>query len=61
MKPKSILTAYLHHIDGTTLPGGCELCDAEITTSEVTTDVWSLTVHHDDWCPEWRAMHARSN
>ena len=44
---------------GRELPGGCEDCSAYQTMTEVTPGVWSLTVHHDDTCPFYRAHVGR--
>lgn len=38
-------------LDGAQIPGGCEHCDAFQTVDAVEAHIWSLTVHHDDWCP----------
>jgi hypothetical protein len=38
-------------LEGARIPGGCEHCDAYQTVEPVAPGVWSLTVHHDDWCP----------
>lgn len=46
---------------GQQIRGGCESCDAYQTLAEADTGVWSLTVHHDEWCPVYRAMRAGEN
>jgi hypothetical protein len=46
---------------GKRIPGGCDRCDAFQTLNAVDPGVWSLTVHHDDWCPVLRAMKARTS
>ena len=46
---------------GQRVRGGCDSCDAFQTLEEVDEGVWSLTVHHDDWCPVLRAMNAGTN
>ena len=43
------------------IPGGCDRCDAYQTVGEVSPGVWSLVVHHDDWCPFPRSREARTN
>lgn len=45
------LAAMLGPLDGDRIPGGCDTCDAYQTVHPLTAGVWSLTVHHDDWCP----------
>ena len=46
---------------GQQIRGGCDSCDAFQTIEEVDDGVWSLTVHHDTWCPVLRTMKAGSN
>lgn len=46
---------------GDRIRGGCESCDAYQTLDEVEVGVWSLIVHHDDWCPFLRARKAGAN
>ena len=46
---------------GGRIPGGCESCNAYQTCEAVEEGIWSLTVHHDDWCPLYRAMNAGAN
>lgn len=43
-------------MDGAQIPGGCDQCDAYQTVTPVEVGVWSLTVHHDDWCPILRRI-----
>jgi hypothetical protein len=43
------------------IKGGCERCNAFQTVEEIHPGVWSLTVHHDEWCPLLRAREAGSN
>lgn len=38
-------------LEGKKIPGGCDHCDAYQTVEPVTAGVWTMTVHHDDWCP----------
>jgi hypothetical protein len=38
-------------LDGKRISGGCEHCDAHQTVEPVEAGVWTLTIHHDDWCP----------
>jgi hypothetical protein len=51
----------LASIGDSQVPGGCDLCDAYQTVEEVVPNVYSLTVHHDDDCPTWRAVNAGAN
>lgn len=47
-------TAMAHALgplDGARVPGGCDRCNAFQTARPVVAGVWSITVHHDDWCP----------
>jgi hypothetical protein len=48
-------------VAGREIPGGCEQCDAFQVMTEATEGVWSLVVHHDDWCPFLRARKAEAN
>ncbi len=45
---------------GRRIQGGCASCDA-FQTLDGDDGVFVLTVHHDDDCPELRAMRAGSN
>jgi hypothetical protein len=55
------MTDFLSSLAGKEISGGCETCDAYQTVREVQPGIWSLTVHHDDDCPEWRARNAGGN
>jgi hypothetical protein len=55
------VTDFLSSLAGKQIPGGCATCDAYQTVREVTPGIWSLTVHHDDECPEYRVRKAGSN
>jgi hypothetical protein len=46
---------------GQEIPGGCDKCNAEQRLEQVATNVWTLVVAHDDWCPFLRARRAGSN
>jgi hypothetical protein len=46
---------------GQRIQGGCESCDAYQTLEEIEPGVWSLQVHHADWCPGMKAMKAAGN
>lgn len=56
-----VLDDLFGQIEDQPMPGGCDQCDAYQTVVEVTPGVHSLTVHHDDWCPFFRARNAASN
>lgn len=43
--------AILGPLDGARIPGGCDHCDAYQTVEPLSPGVWSLGIHHDDWCP----------
>ena len=43
------------------ISGGCEACNAFQTVEEIEAGVYSLIVHHDDWCPFLRAREAGMN
>lgn len=53
---QSAVAGMLGPLDGQRVPGGCDHCDAFQTVSPQSAGVWSLLVHHDDWCPEYLAM-----
>ena len=38
-------------LDGAQIPGGCDHCDAYQEVVPVSAGVWSINVHHDEWCP----------
>jgi hypothetical protein len=46
---------------GKSTPGGCDRCNAYSTLEEPSPGIWSMGVHHDDWCPIFRAMKAGEN
>lgn len=46
----------LEHLTGRRLPGGCDDCDAYQTVRRVEGRFYVLTVHHDETCPQLRAM-----
>ena len=48
-------------IEDEPIPGGCDRCDAYQTMSEESPGVFVLAVHHDDYCPTYRAMKAVTN
>lgn len=48
--------AFLAGLQGRRIPGGCEDCDAYQTVDRVAERITELTVHHDDTCPQFRAM-----
>jgi hypothetical protein len=45
------LLERLGPLDGQRVPGGCEHCDAYQTVRPVSAGMWSISIHHDDWCP----------
>jgi hypothetical protein len=55
------LDDLFQQIEDQPVPGGCDRCDAYQTVTEVEPGVHSLTVHHDDWCPFWRARKSGAN
>ena len=46
-----LIRGILGPLDGAHIPGGCDHCDAYQTVAPVEAGVWTITVHHDDWCP----------
>lgn len=56
--PAHTIEALFSSLAGQTIAGGCPACDAFQTVTEDPDhpDVWHLVVHHDDHCPEWRAV-----
>jgi hypothetical protein len=38
------------------IPGGCPDCGAYQTMRQERPNVYTLTIHHDDTCPTYRAM-----
>lgn len=47
------LTDLLAPLDGATVPGGCDRCTAYQTVRPIAAGIWSITVHHDDTCPDY--------
>lgn len=46
-------------LDGARIPGGCDDCDAYQIVEPASPGVWSIGVHHDDWCPTLRRLEAK--
>lgn len=46
-------------LDGARIPGGCDHCNAYQTVTPVEAGMWNLRVHHDAWCPWYRARQRR--
>jgi hypothetical protein len=53
------ITNMFGALDGAEIPGGCDDCDAYQTVRPITAGGWSLTTHHDDWCPWWTTYRRR--
>lgn len=53
---QTAVAGMLGPLDGSRIPGGCESCTAFQTVAPQAAGVWKLLVHHDDWCPDYRAM-----
>ena len=51
------IAELLGPLDGAHIPGGCDLCDAYQTAAPAAAGVWTITVHHDDWCAEHGARN----
>ena len=47
--------------DDQPIEGGCDRCNAYSTVEAISPGVYSMAVHHDDWCPFLRARKAGSN
>lgn len=47
-------------LEGARITGGCDHCDAYQTVSPVAAGVWSIAIHHDDWCPVLAASERRA-
>jgi hypothetical protein len=48
------LRDVLGPLDGGRIPGGCDSCDAYQVPTCIARNVWTIVVHHDDWCPQLR-------
>ena len=46
-------------LDGAVIPGGCDTCHAEQHVRQEQPGMWSIGVHHDDWCPTWQRIQAQ--
>ncbi len=53
------VASALDHLAGRRLPGGCDDCHAYQTVEQQAPGVYVLLVHHDDTCPDYRAMRTR--
>jgi hypothetical protein len=53
------IDAMLAPLAGKRIAGGCDSCDAYQTVRAVEPGLWTVTVHHDDWCPLLAAIEAR--
>ncbi|MDP9431752.1 MAG: hypothetical protein M3P91_03275 [Actinomycetota bacterium] len=52
-------SSALDGLTGRRLPGGCDDCTAFQTVEQQASGVYVLLVHHDDTCPDYRAMCTR--
>jgi hypothetical protein len=43
-------------LNGATIPGGCDTCNAEQRLTEIQPGIWSMAICHDDPCPTWRRI-----
>jgi hypothetical protein len=59
---RSPLADILCRLAGQEIPGGCEHCMATQTVAADSEHpcVWHLYVHHDDSCPTYAAIRART-
>jgi hypothetical protein len=57
----SDLEDLFSQIEEEPIPGGCEQCDAYQALVTLAPGVYSMTVHHDDWCPALNAMNPGRN
>lgn len=48
---QAAIARSLGPLEGERIPGGCDKCNAYQTVEPVEAGVWTLNVHHDDWCP----------
>lgn len=53
------MTAKLGPLEGAQIPGGCDDCDAYQTVEPMFAGAWTITVHHDGWCPFYARVEAR--
>jgi hypothetical protein len=56
------VSAMIAAMDGARVPGGCDHCDAyQVVEAHWMgeSNVHSVGVHHDRWCPWWRAREIR--
>ena len=53
---QAAVARMLGPLEGARIPGGCDHCDAFQTVAPAAAGVWSLNVHHDDWCPFLAAL-----
>ncbi|MEV4863099.1 hypothetical protein [Streptomyces ossamyceticus] len=52
----SVIPALL---DGATIPGGCDTCNAEQRITQLEPGMWTIGIAHDDWCPTWKRIQAQ--
>ena len=55
------LARILGPLDGARIAGGCDYCDAYQTVQPAAAGVWTITVHHDDWCIEFARLKSHSS
>ncbi len=53
------IPSALDGLTGRRLPSGCDDCTAYQTVEQHAPGVYVLLVHHDDTCPDYRAMRPR--
>jgi hypothetical protein len=59
--PRVTTLGLLGPLDGARIPGGCDQCEAYQTAEPMRAGVWTITVHHDDWCPRLPSPQADEN
>lgn len=56
LPPTNPASQAIRAMDGATIPGGCEHCNAyqRVRADAYGANLHTVTVHHDDWCPVLR-------
>ena len=58
--PQAEILRVLGPLEGATIPGGCDKCNAEQRVEPIAAGVWRLGIYHEPGCPflaELEAQH----
>lgn len=57
--PALTLRELFGDLAGMRIPSGCDCCNAYQTMRTDEPGIHRITVHHDDWCPDWQRRQGK--